>query len=319
MPESVSESAAAVAALASDHGAHIVLCQGKVPSWHDTGRYSWPRRRPGREAIEAHPGDFGIVPWSIRTTGLDVDHGDPVQLSLLVEPVANLRTKRGRHLYCADDQPRGNSTFDTAGCRGEVRGDKGYLAFHYDGAERLLEALRYRDDWRPRDLFELVGLPAIRPPGGERTRPRRPATPAPDLGAARPGNRHNTLHTYVWRMADTTDRPRRRRNGPVDMDEWHGLILGLTLEAHDTMPPPRLPMDETRWIAYSVSSLFGSRAGRLDHSPATQAWRGRRSGEARRESPRIPAWKLAGASSERTYYRDLRRGRPKGKHGGKRR
>ncbi|MCY4509152.1 MAG: hypothetical protein OXG35_19655 [Acidobacteria bacterium] len=47
----------AVAALAADHGAHIVLADAtKAPAWLDSGPYSWRRRRPSTEVIEAHPG-----------------------------------------------------------------------------------------------------------------------------------------------------------------------------------------------------------------------------------------------------------------------
>ena len=149
--------AESVSALAAN-GAHIVLCdKSKRPYW-DGRAYSWTRRRPSAEVIEAHPGPFGIVPWSIRTTGLDVDRGDPLQLSLLVDPLATLRTRRGYHLYCADTEGRPNSNWQAGGCSGDVRGNRGYLVLHYDGAARLLDAIRRRDDWQPRDLFELAGI-----------------------------------------------------------------------------------------------------------------------------------------------------------------
>ena len=122
---------AAVAALAADPGAHIVLLRGKVPCWPDRGKYSWPKWRPAAAVIEAHPHQFGIVPWSLSTCGLDVDQGDPLQLSMLVQPLANLRTKRGHHLYCSDSKPRRNGKFEAAGCQGDVRSAGGYLAFQF--------------------------------------------------------------------------------------------------------------------------------------------------------------------------------------------
>lgn len=150
--------ATAVAALAANHSAHIILCDPEKRPYWDGRHYGWKRRRPSAEVIEAHPGPFGIVPWSVRTTGLDVDHGDPVQLSMLADPIANLQTFRGHHLYCSDTAPRRNARFEAAGCSGDVRGANGYLVLHYDGAERLLDAIRRRDDWHPRDLFEMAGI-----------------------------------------------------------------------------------------------------------------------------------------------------------------
>ena len=168
----------AVAGLAVQHDAHIVLADAnKRPCWLDSGLYSWPRRRPTPEVILQHRGPFGIVPWSIKTTGLDIDDGDPQELALAVSPLATLRTRRGHHLYVPDTAPRGNATFAAYGCRGDVRGHRGYLLLHRDGPERLLDAIRRCDDWHPRDLFELVGLPSITAPPERRKRPRVAASP----------------------------------------------------------------------------------------------------------------------------------------------
>ena len=154
----------AVAALAVQHDAHIVLADAnKRPCWLESGPYSWPRRLPAPEVIAEHRGRFGIVPWSIRTTGLDVDDGDPQELALAVSPLVTLPTRRGHHLYCPDTSPRGNATFATHGCRGDVRGARGYLLLHGDGAERLLDAIMRRDNWHPRDLFEQVACRATQP------------------------------------------------------------------------------------------------------------------------------------------------------------
>ena len=102
----------AVAALAVEHGAHIVLADAnKRPCWLDSGPYSWPRRRPTPEVVAEHRDRFGIVPWSIKTTGLDVDDGDPQALALALTTLATLRTRRGHHLYVPDTAPRGNATF----------------------------------------------------------------------------------------------------------------------------------------------------------------------------------------------------------------
>lgn len=298
---------AAVAALAADHGAHIVLADsGKRPCWLDRGPYSWPRRRPSPEVIEAHPGRFGIVPWSIKTTGLDVDHGDPLQLSIFCEPIANLRTRHGHHLYCADDQGRPHGHFDLQGSSGDIRGNRGYLLFHYDGAVRLLDALRRRDDWQPRDLFELVGLPTVRAPRERTTKAPRRAMPAVTLtlAEASPGCRWNVLLRYLGDVARVTNRPRRWPGGPVDVDAWNATILELAREALERMPRPRLPMREVRRLAYLIGTWSAS-GGRRDHSPETQRWRGRRSsggGRPRLYEPGVEPWTVAGVSRS-TWYR----------------
>ena len=136
----------AVVALA-DRGAHVVLADhAKRPCW-DGAIYSWTHKRPSGAVIRQHEGLFGIVPWSIRSTALDVDEGDPLQLRLKHPPFADLPTRRpgGHHLYFDDSLPRGNSAWTGYGCKGDVRGASGYLVLWRDGAVRLLDALDARD------------------------------------------------------------------------------------------------------------------------------------------------------------------------------
>ena len=271
----------AVAALAVQHDAHIVLADAnKRPCWLESGPYSWPRRLPALEVIAEHRGRFGIVPWSIRTTGLDVDDGDPQELALAVSPLVTLPTRRGHHLYCPDTSPRGNATFATHGCRGDVRGARGYLLLHGDGAERLLDAIMRRDNWHPRDLFELVGLPSITAPSGRRRGPRVVASSTLrgltlTLAAARPGCRRHVLHRYLIDTADRTNRPRRWPGGPVDVAAWNAAILEIAIEGLRRMPHPRLPIYEVRRLAYCVSTWAAS-TPKADHSPETQRWRAQR-------------------------------------------
>ena len=277
----MSQFTTAAATLSDEFNAHIVLCDDeKKPHWDD-GPYRWKRRRPSSEVIESHPQKFGIVPWSVRTTGLDVDHGEPLQLSLLTHPLANLPTPRGHHLYCADTQPRRNAHFDAAGCSGDVRGSNGYLVLHYDGAARLLDALRRRDDWNPRDLWELVNLA----PGPVRvtatarlSHPREQTAPSviAPIEAATEGMRWSALRQHMGRIVRVTNRPRPFTGGPVFMREWHTLVEGMVLEARDRMPRPRLPMGETLRLSYLLSTWFAS-GGRRDGSSESQSWRGKRS------------------------------------------
>ena len=279
----------AVAALAVEHGAHIVLADAnKRPCWLDSGPYSWPRRRPTPEVVAEHRGRFGIVPWSIKTTGLDVDDGDPQALALALTPLATLRTRRGHHLYVPDTAPRGNATFAACGCRGDVRGARGYLLLHRDGAERLLDAIRRREDWHPRDLFELVGLPSITAPPERRRGPRVVAS-SPlraltlTLAEARSGCRRNVLHRYLIDTVDRMDRPRRSPGGPVDVPAWNELVREMAVDALARMPEPRLSIYEVRRLAYAVATWTAS-APRADHSPTAQRWRALRLAERRREA-----------------------------------
>ena len=304
--------ATAVASLAVNHNAHIVLCDPEKRPYWDGRTYGWKRRRPSTEVIEAHPGPFGIVPWSVRTTGLDVDHGDPLQLSLLADPIANLQTRRGHHLYCSDTAPRQNARFKVAGCSGEVRGANGYLVLHFDGAERLLDAIRRRDDWHPRDLFELAGITtraAAPPPSRDRTSAATPVE-AVALQNAREGCRWESLRAYLHPLVRVEDRPRRWPGGPVDVQAFVARVEALTAAALDAMPTPRLPWSEAGWLAYALATWFGSHAGRADGSSTSQAWRGRRNKGQGREASLFDdmsneaarPWDAEGVS-RRTWYR----------------
>ncbi|MCY4509151.1 MAG: hypothetical protein OXG35_19650, partial [Acidobacteria bacterium] len=164
-----------------------------------------------------------------------------MHLSIFCDPIANLRTRRGWHLYCSDNQPRPNGRFEAAGCRGDIRGDRGYLVLHFDGAERLLNALRHRDDWQPRDLFELVGMPTVKAPRERTTKAPLQTMPAVTLtlAEASPGCRWNVLLRYLGDVARVTNRPRRWPGGPVDVDAWNATILELAREALERMPRPR--------------------------------------------------------------------------------
>ena len=143
-------------------GGHFVLAkEDKRPLWR-----SWGRHRPPLDLVQAHDGPLGVIPWSLRTTGLDVDHGDP---SLLLEDhpaMAVLASRRpGRkHLYYHDTKGRRNGSFSVMGCSGETRGANGYLILWGHAPDVLADALTdpiARARTWPADLFEAAGVGAV--------------------------------------------------------------------------------------------------------------------------------------------------------------
>ena len=92
-PESPhSDSARRALAYLHDRGAHFVLLNDKRPLWR-----GYMTRRPALEAV-LHHGEVGLIPWSLQTTALDVDDGEPAQLLLFHPPLVVLPSRRGQHL-----------------------------------------------------------------------------------------------------------------------------------------------------------------------------------------------------------------------------
>ena len=98
-------------------GAHFVLCKAdKKPLWK-----GWPERRPSPDVIVSYPGLIGIVPWSLRMAGVDVDAGDFQNITRLYPATQDYATRRGQHLYYGDVEPRGNRKFKAYSCSGDIR------------------------------------------------------------------------------------------------------------------------------------------------------------------------------------------------------
>ena len=128
-------------ALTSLHqrGAHFVLCRDKRP----LPGFPWRAHTPALDCVLAHRGNVGLIPFSVGTSALDVDKGEPHQLSLFYPPLVILRSQRpgGEHFYYRDDMPRGNQQWSAFGCSGEVRSAKGYLILYRDAPVLLAHAL----------------------------------------------------------------------------------------------------------------------------------------------------------------------------------
>ena len=266
----------------TDAGAHLVLCRPdkKSPLW-----VGWQKRRPSADVAQAHVDDahgpLGVIPWSLRSTALDIDEGDPDELRSSFEPWADLASRRGRHFYYDDDIARRNSNWTLHGCSGQVRSGKGLLVLHKDGAEILADALDRRtfgEHRVPRDLFELAGLPPVlSDPKPAVSIARQPAVAAPihlNLELTRIGHRHISLFNAIRTWAYVQSKP-----SPVEA--WAATVLQYGREQNRRFRDP-LPPDEVGTLAWNVASWTWNGGGALDHGVMAQSRRGKAAAAVRR-------------------------------------
>ena len=272
----------------ADAGAHFVLCNpDKKPRWS-----GWNTRWPAASTAAIHRalqvGPVGVIPFSLDSTALDIDRGDPSELFRVHPPWAILPTKRrgGRHAYYDDDKARGNADWDLLGCGGQVRGGRGYVVLHEpDGPERLAEALTRRvhgeRPW-PRDLWELAGLPRLDPivvPMVEnpscfrRSRVRR-ARQSCTWKRSITGARNKALFNLgrLWAYV---------QNKGADERGWYERVLGHLLGQNTRFPVP-LGEDEVVSTSWSISSWTWNGGGAFDHCFVKQSRRGVASAKVRR-------------------------------------
>ena len=258
----------------TDAGAHLVLCKSdKRPCWS-----GWKHRRPAVDVAAWHRAEgglLGVIPFSLRSSVFDIDHGNPAVLLAEFEPWADLPTPRGRHAYYDDDTPRGNAKLTARGCSGEVRSARGYVILHGNGCERLAAALDTRADRRhrfPADLFEAAGLApvAVEIPPPVVLAARIEAAPRIVLHLERifPGERGIALFDQVRYWAYDQAR------GP-DLSGWHWRVLGYAgtqnarfpfpiSDGRVRTPPSRLRIGCGRAAGRSIMAMW--------HSP-DGAWR----------------------------------------------
>ena len=247
-------------------GGHFVLClEDKRPVWR-----SWQKLRPGLDVVLAHNGPLGLQPWSISTTALDVDAGDPGELVQAWPPMAVLNSRRagGRHLYYSDTAGRGNAHFEAYGCAGEIRSAKGYLILWHDGAARLADALHdpiARARRWPRDLFELAGVGAVTLPAAVKKPTYRykpsdqsrqtwaAAAAALELETIKQGLRNVKLFDSVRFWAYSVPRGQ-------DLEAWTRRVRVHALEQNRRFPEP-LDESEVKQTAYSISTWCWSGGG----------------------------------------------------------
>ena len=235
-----------------DRGAHFVLCHDKQP----IRGFPWRSHAPDLDCVLAHPGNVGIIPFSLLTSALDVDKGEPTQLSLLHPPLVILRSRRpgGEHLYYRDDTPRGNQHWSAFGCEGEVRSSKGYLILYRDAPVLLAHALANdkADCFFPAGLLESVEpvdvggsvlLDDLDAPGSDQLRLLRP--PAPALELVQKGRRNIALFDAMrfwsyeaarefavydaWLRAVENRTLAENRRFPEPLTERHALSTGYSV------------------------------------------------------------------------------------------
>lgn len=269
-----------------DLGCHMVLWDKATarPCW----RGYLKRRAPG-DVVDFHRARFGdgsiaVIPWSLKSTGVDVDYGDAGDLIRATLPYEVIPSRRGPHLWFDDDRRRRNGNWRSHGCRGQVR-STGLLIPKGDGLERLAAAHsvpRPRSPF-PADLFEAAGvvLPATPAPAPATVAAVKPRTryDGRPLEEIMPGGRHAALFDVVrfWAYAAVVE----HKTAGGAQDAWHGLVMERTRGQNARFPVPQ-PDDEIGRQAYSIASWCWSGYGPVDHSPEAQRRRGVKSGYVRR-------------------------------------
>ena len=272
----------------TENGGHLVLVErgSKRPVWS-----RWQKRKPALDVVRAHDGRLGLVPYSIGSSALNVDSGDPRDLPT---PWTQYRTQRrnGAHFYYGDDEARGNQKWHAAGCSGEVRGARGYLILHNGGAGPIARAIQSGRQMNlfpfPIDLLELheaeliipdpVKLHSVEPHGKVSLR----------LEGVYEGARNISLFEVGRQWAY------RQRRGN-DLGAWIAGVRDFFVRNNKRFPDP-MHVAEVRASAYSVATWIWSRfaeikpskgKGPLDHSHMAQSWRGTWSGQARRRATAV--------------------------------
>ena len=273
-----------------EHGGHFVLAkEDKRPLWR-----SWSRLRPSLDLVQSHDGPLGVIPWSLRTTGLDVDHGDPHLLLEDHPAMAVLASRRpGRkHLYYHDTEGRGNGTFSVMGCSGETRGANGYLILWGHAPEILADALTdpiARSRHFPADLWTLKGLPAVTLPTVAKAPTYRPspesratwkaAAEAIELELVQRGARNLRLFDAVRFWCYSIN-----KGLDVDVHAWMRRVRVHAMECNRRLPEP-VTIEEVQEMAKSISTWCWSGGGarwHFDHSSAVQRRRALKLGRMRR-------------------------------------
>ena len=232
---------------------------------------------------------MGLVPWpGLRMTVADVDSGDYRNLTGAYPTATDYPTPRGQHLLYGDVEPRGNLKFKAHGCKGDIRGARGYVVLHGEAMLKLWGAVTTR---RPPQFPFPVQLllfteeelgPGKTPPrreAGERTTTKRDwasleAAAADGLYTVQAGNRHeahfDALRYWAYRW---------QGNMGADLSAWQARVIEVSDQLHGRIPVvPRAlsySLTQSRTNALSVATFVWS--GRQDrpHDHSSEAQRRR--------------------------------------------
>ena len=257
--------------------ARFVICKGKRPI-----EKGWPNRRPSVESVCNYENaglDLGLVPFSIGTTVLDVDHGNATELATAAPPLTSLKTPGGDHLVYQDNEPRGNVKFDYCGCQGDIRGAKGYVRLYEGGAEKLADALHNTEEGTAPFPVECL--------------PKTSTNKAPheNIGTVLPfktkfsdvpleqvqEDRHIALFNVIryWAYFE---------NKGDNLKDWIYRVDSFAQSQNQRLPTPEKRQKVFTDLSKSIAEWTWAGKGAIDHTTVAQTRRGKKLGRIRREA-----------------------------------
>ena len=254
-----------------DLQAHFVLLvstgDGKKPLW--SGYMRW---RLALEHVLHHGDGLGIIPWSIQTTALDVDAGEPFQLSLFHHPVVVLASRRGEHLYYRDIEARRKRDFSLHDASGQIIGATAFLKlWHADGPVKLLHGLTYNDDpcLFPADV--LLSQPTKYRPPADPGEPYTRRVSVPDIDLSKIGRYSRKRNTSLFNVVRCWA---YREPKPATATAWDAAVRIYANTRNIEFPAP-LKVHEVERLALSISSWVWSGGGPSGHRIWTPEQRSR--------------------------------------------
>ena len=248
----------------------------------------------------------GWIPASVLATCLDVDSGDWRRLVELYPPAYHNAsgTPGRRHLIYRDTLARADiNSWEANGCHGDVRSAGPVIL--YD-ARRLLAALNMglrggtfppatfraqpqQMDEDPgtkvhsqqeRDTAEGNPFPPSESPGGGDIGSRYTQVPPTASESSQPQSLFDVLRYWAYaHVADTGD-----AEGWLEAVERQAEALVATVPDPEHYSPARVATTARSVAAWTWARRDGFTGGRRDVDAVAQAWRGRRSAEARWEA-----------------------------------
>ena len=265
-------------------GKHTSRCDRKADCacWKTPAHTGYHlRRSPSVAAVlswQGKGGNLGVLPSSLNSVVLDVDHGDPAPLLeaclWLPEYVTDYKTRRGAHLWLGRDRAVSSPKWEGYGASGDVLDGRRYAVLHGAAADELGEAfagrprrtLRRQDPFKGLQLDLFKSMPSPRPPRGD-----GPPSDTPLQAVGEHKGRNVTLRDHTRQVAH---------------------------DANDRFPVP-LAAAEVEAVALSCARYLWRNKGFA--APHNQARRGRKSGKVRRKDTadrdgRIRVYHRAGVS-----------------------